>query len=137
MQATSSATTHTAPSTSIQVWSGRVLSALGILFLLFDGVIKVAQATPAVDSGTLLGYTANQTLAVGILELALLAIYALPRTATLGAVLMTGYLGGAMASQFRIDAPVFNIIFPLFIAAFLWGGLLLRDARLRAYITNR
>jgi hypothetical protein len=137
MQATIQATAPTAPSTSLQTWSGRVASAFAILFLLMDGGVKVFQLAAATDSSVALGLRADLTLAIGLLELACLAIYAFPHTATPGAVLLTGYLGGAIAIQLRADAPAFNIIFPLIIGAFVWGGLVLRDARLRACILNR
>ena len=137
MQVTLPATTHSAPSTSLQLSSGRVLSALAILFLAFDGGIKVLQLAAATESSNALGLSASAVLAIGYLELACLAIYAFPRTATYGAVLLTGFLGGAICTQVISNSPTFNIIFPLIIAAFLWGGLLLRDARLRAYLTNR
>jgi hypothetical protein len=137
MQATIQATTHSASSSSVQVWSGRFLSALAILFLVMDGGVKVLQLAAATDSSVTLGLRADLTLTIGILELACLAVYAFPRTATLGAILLAGYLGGAMAIQLRVDAPAFNIIFPLIIGALVWGGIVLRDARLRAFIFNR
>jgi hypothetical protein len=137
MQATIQATTHSAPATSLQVWSGRVTSTLAILFLAFDGAIKVLQLAPAVDASAALGYSASMTLAIGYLLLACLAAYSIPRTATLGALLLTGYLGGAIATHVRAESPAFSLIFPLILGAMLWGGLLLRDARLRAFISNR
>jgi hypothetical protein len=137
MQATMQATTHTAPSPSVQVWSGRIVSALAVLFLAFDGIIKVLQLAPAVDGSAALGYSAGTTLALGYLTLACLAAYLFPRTAPLGALLLTGYLGGAIATHVRAESPAFPIIFPAIIGAMLWGGLTLRDARLRAFVTNR
>lgn len=116
------------------LWGGRIASALVVLFLIFDGGIKVLQLAPAVEATTQLGYPASLVLAIGAIELACLLVYAIPRTAVLGAILLTGYLGGAIASQVRSGAPAFSVVFPVIIGALLWGGLYLRDQRLRALI---
>ncbi len=137
MEAVLPTTTSVAPVAAPRSWTGRVLSAMAILFLIFDGAIKVLQLAPAVDGSVQLGYPADLTLGLGLLELACLAVYVLPRTAFLGAVVLTGYLGGAIASQVRIDAPLISVVFPLIVAALLWGGLSLRDARLRALLAAR
>jgi hypothetical protein len=128
---------HTAPSAKVSIWVGRVLSALAILFLAFDGVIKVLNLPPAVEATTQLGYPAGLVVAIGLIELACLAVYSLPRTAFVGALLLTGYLGGAVATQVRAEAPLFPVVFPLIIGALVWGGLALRDARLRALLLGR
>jgi hypothetical protein len=128
---------HTAPSAKVSIWAGRVLSALAILFLAFDGVIKVLNLPPAVEATTQLGYPAGLVVAIGLIELACLAVYSLPRTAFVGALLLTGYLGGAVATQVRAEAPLFPVVFPLIIGALVWGGLALRDARLRALLLGR
>jgi hypothetical protein len=137
MQAALHTTTHTAPVSTARTWTGRIISALAVLFLLFDGAIKVFQLAPAVEASAQLGYSAPVTLGLGILTLACLAVYLLPRTAPLGAVLLTGYLGGAIATHVRLGSPAFSVAFPLLLGALLWGGLSLRDARLRALITSR
>ena len=113
------------------LWIGYVLSTLAILFMLFDGVVKFVPAafTPAFES---LGYPLGLATFVGILEMVCLIIYAIPRTSFFGAVLLTGYLGGAVVLQMRVAAPVFNAIFPIILGVLLWGGLFLRDTRLRA-----
>lgn len=134
MQATMQTATRTAPVPATRPWAGRIISALAVLFLLFDGVIKVLQLAPAVDASAQLGYSAGATFGLGLLVLACLAIYALPRTAILGAVLLTGYLGGAVATHLRVGSPPFPVLFPLLIGALLWGGLALRDPRLRALL---
>jgi hypothetical protein len=134
MQAALQTTTNAAPVSATRRWSGRIVSALAALFLIFDGGIKVMQLAAAVDGSVQLGYPAHLVLGLGILELACLAIYLLPRTAFLGAVLLTGYLGGAVATHVRIGSPVFSVIFPILIGALLWGGLALRDSRLRALL---
>jgi hypothetical protein len=94
----------------------------------------VLQLAAAVDGSVQLGYPAHLVLGLGILELACLAIYLLPRTSFLGAVLLTGYLGGAVATHVRLGSPAFSVIFPILLGALLWGGLILRDSRLRTLL---
>lgn len=116
------------------LWVGRVLSGLAILFLLFDGVIKLIKITPVTDAFTHLGWPHHLALAVGTLELACTALYVVPRTSVLGAVLLTGFLGGATATHVRVGDPWF---FPLIIGSMIWGGLLLTDERLRELMPFR
>jgi hypothetical protein len=118
-------------------WAGYILSGLAIVFLLMDGIMKLFQPAPVVDSMALLGYPESLTFGIGILLLACVALYVFPRTAILGAILLTGYLGGAAASQVRIRADLFPIIFPVLMGVLVWGGLLLRDTRLRTLIPLR
>ena len=125
------------PQASGMIWTGRILTTLGVLFLIFDSVIKIMQIQPVVDSFNQLGIPTGLAPAIGFLMLACLAVYLLPRTSVLGAVLLTGYLGGAIALQLRIGAPPFNLVFPLIVAAFLWGGLYLRDPLLRTILPLR
>jgi len=115
-----------APGSMKMVWTGRVLSLLCVLFLLMDSLMKVFKAKLAVDATKDLGYPENTVVWIGVVLLVCTIVYALGQTSVLGAVLLTGYLGGAIASNVRADKPVFNIIFPLIIAAMIWGGLLLR-----------
>ena len=117
-------------------WTGRVLSALVVVFMVFDGVIHVLKPTPVVEAFAQLGYPLGVSVGLGIVELACTALYAIPRTAALGAVLLTAYLGGAVATQVRIGAGVFPTIFPVILGAILWTGLALRDARVRAFINR-
>ena len=119
------------------VWTGRALTTLGVLFLIFDAVIKLMQIQPVVDTFNLLGIPTGLAPAIGFLMLACLAVYLFPRTSLLGAVLLTGYLGGAIALQLRIGAPAFTLVFPLIVAAFIWGGLYLRDPLLRTVMPVR
>src|SRR3954451_18233663 len=128
---------QTITSSTTALWAGRIISALAVLFLIFDSVIKVLKLAPAVEATTQLGYPESLVIAIGILELACLAVYVFPRTAVLGAILLTGYLGGAIATNLRAGAPAFNIVFPLIIGALVWGGLFLREARLRALVPLR
>lgn len=137
MQAAMHTATNIAPASTTRPRAGRIISALAVLFLLFDGVIKVLQLAPAVEGSAQLGYSASLTLGLGLLELACLAAYVLPRTSFLGALLLTGYLGGAVATHVRVGSPPFSLVFPLIIGALLWGGLALRDARLRALLSPR
>lgn len=115
--------------------TGRALSGLAILFLLFDGVMKffMDKLPPeALEAGAALQWPIELMPAVGTILLISLAIYIIPRTSILGAVLLTGYLGGAIASHIRVSNPLFtHTLFPIYIAVFVWLGLYLRDARLR------
>ena len=126
--------TPTVPVARTTRWVGQTMSALPVLFLLLDGVIKVLQLPPAVEATTHLGYPAHVVLGIGILELVCLAVYMAPRTAVLGAILLTGYLGGALATQVRVGADLLPLVFPIGIGLLVWGGLYLRDARLRALL---
>ena len=117
------------------VWTGRVLSGLAVLFLLFDAGVKVLQHPMAVQGTVELGYPQGVLVTLGIVQLVCLALYLIPRTAVLGAILWTGYLGGAVATHVRIGHPLFShILFPVYVAALLWVGLWLRDERLRTVL---
>ena len=129
--------TRTAPVVKTTLWTGRIISTLVILFMAFDSIIKVLQLAPAMEATTLLGYPTSLVLMIGVIELLCLAVYVIPRTALLGAVLLTGYLGGAVASQVRAGVGLFPIVFPFIMGALIWGGLLLRDDRLRAHMLPR
>ncbi|HWN87183.1 MAG TPA: DoxX family protein [Vicinamibacterales bacterium] len=116
-------------------WAGRAASGLVGLFLLFDAVIKVLRLSFAVEATTQLGYPAGAVFPIGVIELACLALYAIPRTSVLGAILLTGHLGGAVATHLRVDNPLLGFtLFPLYVAALLWGGLYLRNERLRTVV---
>ncbi len=125
-------------STHTKRWAGRILTGLPVLFLIFDGVIKFTKIAPVVDSFNQLGYPASLAPVIGILELVCLAVYVIPRTSVLGAILLTGYLGGAIATHVRVGNPLFsNVLFPIYVAAFLWGGLYLREDRLSELVPLR
>jgi len=116
-------------------WAGRVVTAVPVLFLIFDSVIKLMNIQPVQDSFRQLGYPLSIAVGIGALELALLALYLIPRTAIFGAILWTGYLGGAVATHVRVESPLFShILFPLYVGLLLWLGLFLRDIRVRALI---
>jgi len=110
-------------------WTGRGFTALVVLFMIFDGVIHVLKPLPVVDAFAQLGYPISASVAIGVIELVCTALYALPRTAALGALLLTAYLGGATAAQVRIQAGWFPTIFPALLGMLLWAALALRDSR--------
>ncbi len=115
--------------------AGAALSALPVLFLLFDGVIKLIEFAPVAQSFAQLGYPFALARGLGLLELLCVALYAIPRTAVLGALLLTGFLGGAISTHLRVDDPLFShTLFPVYIALLVWGGLYLRDDRVRALL---
>ena len=118
--------------------AGYVLTVLVALFLTFDTVIKVLKLAPAVQGTTKLGYPASAVLWIGLIELVCVGLYLFPRTSVLGALLLTGYLGGAIASQVRVGAPLLSHeLFPIYVALLLWGGLYLRETRLRELVPFR
>jgi hypothetical protein len=120
------------------LWSARVLSALVALFLLFDAVGHMAKPAPVVDAFVRLGYPLSASLKIGIIELLCLVAYLIPRTEVLGAVLLTGVLGGAIATHLRVGSPLFEAyIFPVLVGLFVWGALWLRDVRLQALFPLR
>ena len=117
------------------LWIGRVLSALAVLFLTFDATMKLLRLPMAIDGTTELGYPASVVFPLGIVQVVCLILYLLPRTSVFGAVLWTGYLGGAIATHVRLGNPLFtHVLFPVYVALLLWGGLWLRDTRLRALL---
>ena len=124
--------------TTKQIWTGRVLSTIAVLFLLFDAVGKLLQPKAVVDGTTQLGYPVSVILPLGIIQMVCLILYVIPRTSFLGALLWTGYLGGAIATHVRIGNPLFShILFPTYVALLLWLGLWLRDQRLRTLLPLR
>jgi hypothetical protein len=117
------------------LWTGRFVTALVFLFMLFDGGIKVLRMEPAVEGTARLGYPTSLVLPIGVVALVCTFLYAIPRTSILGAVLLTGYLGGATATQVRVQDPWF--FFPVAIGVMVWAGPFLMDERLRALIPLR
>lgn len=114
-----------------RLWIGRILSGLSMLFLTWDGVMKLVQPPVVVKASAQLGFTAHAVFVLGLLLLAFVALYLVPRTAVLGAVLLTGFLGGAVAVNVRLGNPLFShTLFPIYVATLFWGGLYLRDRRL-------
>jgi hypothetical protein len=128
-----------APATSkAQIWTSRILTGVAVLFLLMDAAMKVLRLPVAVEGTKQVGYPDGVIVTLGIIQLVCLAAYLVPRTSVLGAILWTGYLGGAVATHVRIGDPLFShILFPTYVAALLWGALWLRDSRLRALLPVR
>jgi len=126
--------TQAAPVSKTMLWAGRIISAVPVLMLLVSGVMKLVGPDYLVKEFARLGYPENLGLVIGILELACTVVYAIPRTAVLGAILLTGYLGGAIATHVRIDDPFLP---PIVFGVLVWLGLFLRDARLRALLPLR
>ena len=130
--------THTAPVSKKKLWAGRIISALPVLFLLMDGIMKLIKPAVVVETTVRLGYPETVILPIGLVLLACTVLYAIPRTSVLGAILLTGYLGGAVATNVRVGAPLFtNVLFPVYLGVLIWLGLYLRDERLRALIPLR
>jgi DoxX-like protein len=123
--------THTESSSKKMIWTGRMLTGLSSLFLLLDGVMKIFKPVQVLDATARLGYPVTTLTGIGVTLIACTLIYVLPRTSILGAILLTGYLGGAVASNVRAGSGWFETIFPTLIAALVWGGIWLRDRRLR------
>lgn len=120
------------------LWTGRILSGLAVAFLIFDSVGKLLRVQPVVEGTVVLGYPVSVIVPLGVTLLTCVLVYLVPRTAVLGAVLLTGYLGGAVATHVRVGNPLFShVLFPTYVAALLWGGLLLRDRRLRTFLPLR
>ena len=124
---------HELASTS-WLWAGRIISALPALFLLIDGIMKLVKPVIVVETTVKLGYPESVISGLGIVLLACTILYLIPRTAVLGAILLTGYLGGAVATHVRVGEELFPVIFPLILGALLWGGLYLRNERLRSIV---
>jgi hypothetical protein len=120
------------------VWTGRVLSGLVIAFMLFDSIIKLVQIQAVTDTFRQMGIPENLAVEIGIIGLVCTVLYAIPRTAVLGAILLTAMLGGGIASHLRIGSPLFShVLFGVYLGLFAWGGLFLREPRLRALIPLR
>jgi hypothetical protein len=129
--------TQAGPVSKGRLWTGRIISALVVLFLLFDSITKVLKVRAVMEASAQLGYPANTIFIIGIILLVCTAFYIIPQTAVLGAILLTGYLGGAVAANLRIGNPMFNTFFPIVFAALAWTGIFLRESRLGALIPFR
>lgn len=115
------------------LWAGRIVSALPVLFLLMDGVMKLVKPTVVVDATVKLGYAESTIVPLGTVLLVCTVLYVIPQTSVLGAMLLTGYLGGAVATHVRVGDPLFtHVLFPVYMGILIWLGLYLRDIRLRA-----
>src|SRR5262250_3245842 len=119
----------------VRLWTGRIVGAWIVVFLVWDGAMKLLKLNMAVEGTVRVGYPARLVAVIGLVELICVVSYALPRTSIVGAILLTGYLGGATATQVRLEDPWF--FFPIAIGILAWGVLFLRDARLRPLIPLR
>lgn len=122
---------------SKSMWAGRVMGGLPALFVLLDAGMKLVKPPFVVEATTKLGYPESVIIGLGVTLLASTLLYMIPKTALLGAILLTGYLGGAVATQVRVGAVVFNIVLPVILGALFWGGLWLRDGRVRELLPLR
>jgi hypothetical protein len=118
-----------------RLWTAWIMSGLVIIFMLFDSIFKLFKPAPAVEGTVSLGFSEHHVVLIGILGLLAILLYTFPRTSVLGALLLTGYFGGVIATHVRMDAPLFtHILFPVYLAVFAWGGLWLRNEQVRKLI---
>jgi hypothetical protein len=119
------------------LWAGWIMSGLPALFLLVDAIMKLVKPAPVVEATVRLGYPEGVIVPLGIVLLTATVIYLIPRTSVLGAILLTGYLGGAVATHVRAGQGLFSTTFPIIFGVLLWGGLYLRELRLRSLVPLR
>jgi len=120
------------------LWTGRILSGIAIAFLLFDASGKLMRIAPVLEGTVKLGYPERTVIPMGILLLVGVILYLIPQTSVLGAVYLAAFLGGAVASQYRVGNPLAShVLFPVYVAALLWGGLALRDPKLLSFLLGR
>jgi uncharacterized membrane protein (UPF0182 family) len=124
--------TQTVSVSNKRLWAGRIISGLAVAFLLFDSVLKLLRVAPVLDACARLGVPQNLVVGIGAILLVSVVAYAIPRTAILGAILLTGYLGGAVFTQLRAGGPLFDTLFPIIFGMLIWAGIFLRDSRLHA-----
>jgi hypothetical protein len=119
------------------LWTGRIITGLTIVFLLFDSIAKLMRAAPVLEASARLGIPQNLAVGIGTILLVCVVVYAIPRTAVLGAILLTGYLGGAVFTQLRAGGPLFDTLFPIIFGMLIWVGIYLRDSCLGAVLPFR
>ena len=113
-------------------WAGRIVSGIAALALFADSFGKLVQAQPVIEGTLALGYPRDSVFTLGVVLFICVVLYVIPKTSVLGAILLTAYLGGAVATHVRVESPLFtHILVPTYVAAFIWGGLMLRDSRVR------
>jgi hypothetical protein len=125
------------PVSKAALWTGRILSILVVLFFLFDAAGHLLRPRPVVEAFAQMGFPLGLAIGIGIVELICIVLYAIRPTEILGAILLTGYLGGAVASQVRVGNPAFETAFPVIIGVLAWAGVFLRDRQLRQLISLR
>jgi hypothetical protein len=129
--------TQIAPASKAMLWTGWVMSGLPAAFLLVDGIMKLVKPDFVVEATKKIGFPESAIVGLGVVLVACTVLYVIPNTAILGAILLTGYLGGAVATHVHIGDGPFEITFPVIFGALLWGGLYLRDERLRSLVPWR
>ena len=129
--------TQTAAIPKKTLWTGRIISALPVLFMLIDGVMKLFKPRVVVEATLQLGYPESIIVSLGIVLLTCTVLYTIPTTSVLGAILLTGYLGGAVATHVRVGQGLFPVLFPVIVGVLIWLGLYLRDDRVRTLIPLR
>lgn len=117
-----------------RIWASRILTALSALFLLMDGGMKLFKPPFVIEATARLGYPESTIVGIGLTLLVCTVLYLIPRTAVLGTILLTGYLGGAVASNVRAGTPLFNMVFPVLFGVMAWASLVLRDKRLESIL---
>jgi hypothetical protein len=132
-----SSATQAAPTSKGMTWAERIVSGITVLFLIFDGVTKVMKVPQVMAASAKMGYPASAIVGTGFTLLICVALYVIPQTSILGAILLTGYLGGAVATHVFVRDPLFEMVFPIIFGVLAWGGLFLRDAQLRTMIPFR
>ncbi len=125
------------PASPAALWTARILAGLGALFMIFDGAIKLAGIEPVREAFDQMGWPFELAAVIGVIDLVCVALYLIPRTSVLGAVLLTGYLGGAIATHLRVGLEVFPLVMPVIVAAMFWIPLYIRDERVRALLPVR
>jgi hypothetical protein len=117
-----------------RIWASRILTALSALFLLMDGGMKLFKPPFVIEATARLGYPGTTIVGIGVTLLVCTVLYLIPRTAVLGAIVLTGYLGGAVASNLRAGTPLFNMVFPMLFGVMAWASLVFRDKRLESIL---
>ncbi|HEX4004349.1 MAG TPA: DoxX family protein [Candidatus Acidoferrales bacterium] len=128
---------QSAPVSKAAAWTGRVISGFVVLFMIFDGVTKVMKVRQVIDATLRIGFPVSTVVGVGITLLICVGVYVIPRTSVLGAILLTGYFGGATAANIRAGSPLFNTCFSVAFGVLTWLGLYLRERRLQALVPLR
>jgi hypothetical protein len=121
----------------MKIWTSRIVRSLVILFLLLDAVMKLAKPAFVVEATTKLGYPESTIVGIGVVLLICTILYAVPRTSVLGAICLTGYLGGAIATNVRASTPIFNVVFPAIFAILIWAALVMTNRRLESALLER
>jgi len=126
--------THTSGVSRGSLWAGRIITGLVVLFFLFDSIMKLVKPAFVVEANQQLGYSEHLIIPIALVLLVSTILYVIPATAVLGAILLTGYMGGAVATHVRVDAPLFNVVFAVLFGMLVWAGLFFREPRLKALL---